>query len=160
MGAVDQVKSKIRSLNLSDSEDWTPAMVINDADKAAEVIKLAITDKDFVEFEFKNGTKVRTNISTAKKMLTLRSTLESFTRTENDISYSVFWKEMKELNDAYFLQFFIDLYETDDNLMSTVNRIRKEKKEAAIERGKKAYAARKAKAAEAEKAEETADKAE
>ncbi len=155
MGAVEQVKAKIRSLNLAESEDWTPAMVINDADKAAEVIKLAITDKDFVEFEFKNGNKVRTNVSTAKKMLTLRNTLYSFTSTENDISYSVFWKEMKDINDAYFLQFFIDLYETDENLMATVNRIRREKKAAAIERGKKAYAARKAKEEEEKKEEES-----
>lgn len=144
MNAVEQVRQNIKKLNLVDSEDWTIVMVLNDADKAAEVIKLAITDKDFVQFEFKNGRKLRTNVTTAKKMLTLRGTLGTFTATEENDTYAMFWKEMKETNDAYFLQFVIDLYETDENLMDTVNRLRREKKAAAVERGKKAAASRKA----------------
>lgn len=153
MNAVETVRANIRKLNFKDSEDWTPAMVVADSDKAAEVIKLAITDKSFVEFEFKSGRKLRTNVSTAKKMLTLRNTLKTFTATEENDTYAQFWKEMRDINDAYFLQFWIDLYETDENLMNTVNRLRAEKKAANIERGKKAAANRKAKL-EAEQAEE------
>lgn len=145
MNAVDQVKANIKRLNLVESEDWTPVMVVNDADKAAEVIKIAITDKSFVDFEFTDGRKVRTSASTAKKMLTIRTNLKNFTATEDNDTYAKFWKEMRDLNDAYFLQFFVDLYETDENLMDTVNRLRRERKAAAVERGKKAAANRKAK---------------
>lgn len=142
MNAVETVRANLKKLNLVESDDWTPTIVVADADKAAEVIKVAISDKDFVEFEFRNGRKLRTNVSTAKKMLSLRGTLKTFTDTEENDTYAMFWKEMREVNDAYFLQFFIDLYETDENLMDTINRIRRERKEAAIERGRKGAAQR------------------
>lgn len=142
MNAVEQVRANIKKLNLVESEDWTPIMVINDPDKAAEVIKLAISDPTFVDFTFTNGRKVRTAAGTAKKMFTVRNNLKTFTATEDNETYSMFWNEMKDISDAYFLQFFLDLYETDENLMETVNRVRKERKQAAIERGKAGAAKR------------------
>lgn len=150
MNAVETVRANIKKLGIMESDNWTPAMVITDADKAAEVIKLAISDPSFVDFEFKSGRKVRTSSSTAKKMLTVRNNLKNFTATEDNDTYSMFWKEMRDINDAYFLQFFIDLYETDENLMDTVNRVRRERKEAAIERGRKGAAKRAENAAKAE----------
>ena len=153
MNAVQRVKANIAAILKQDNDEWTIQDVLADPDKAAEVIKLAITDKDFVSFEFKSDTKRRTDISTARKMLNIRNTLSTFTETEENSTYAEFWKEMRDVNDSYFFQFVIDLYTIDENFLNTVNRLRKEKKEAAIERGKKAAAARKAKV-EAEKQEE------
>ena len=136
MKATDRVRANIKRLNLSTEDAWTITDVIEDADKAAEVIKLVTSEEDFEWLVFGDGSKRRSNVSTSKKMLSLRTSLKTFINTEDNDTYMLFWTEMKDINDAYFIQFVLDLYEADENLMDKVNRIRREKKEAAIERGR------------------------
>lgn len=126
--AVNKTKELIASLNLASSSSWTIQDVLGkeDADKAAEIIRLVTNDEDF--FPIKVGEKARTDASTAAKMLTLRNTLVSFEADEGNEDYRKFWREMKELNDYYFLQFVYDLYKMHDGLMDDVNRLRLEEK--------------------------------
>lgn len=122
--SVARAKELLDSLNLETSKDWTIEDVIakRDANKAAEVIRLVTTDKEFRPT--KVGEKARTDKSTAKKMLELRSTLERFNDDEGSEDYRPFWKEMKEINDYYFLLFVKDLYQLDNTLMDKVNELR------------------------------------
>lgn len=126
--AVNKTKELIASLNLASSSSWTIQDVLEkeDANKAAEIIRLVTNDEDF--FPIKVGEKARTDASTAAKMLTLRNTLVSFEADEGNEGYRKFWREMKELNDYYFLQFVYDLYKMHDGLMDDVNRLRLEEK--------------------------------
>ena len=132
--------------------DWTLDDVLGkrDGDKAAEIIRLVTEAEGFMPFVIQNGSvvskskkKARTDVSSAKKMLSIRKTLKEFERTEANDNYVGFWEEMLEINDYYFLLFVKDLYDLDNDLMDGFNKFRrehmegKEKDKAAKELAKK-----------------------
>ena len=122
--SVQKAKELLDSFDFDISTNWTIEDVLakRDAGKASEIIRLAITEKGFETT--KAGEEAAVEKSVAKKMLELRAILEKLDDSEGREEYRTFWKEMKEINDYYFLLFVKDLYQTDNTLMEKVNELR------------------------------------
>ena len=132
MKSLDIAWAAINAIEAEDNPDLTVYDCTHNPDLAIYAVSLIVNAKDFPPFVidksgFKKGNKVfRTDVTTAKKMLAMRKELEKYNANESNAEYAPFWYDMLEINEAYFLKFFADLYALDPDLMVGVNKLRRE----------------------------------
>ena len=166
MKSLDIAWAAIDAIETEDDSDLTLYDCVHNPDLAVYAVSLVVNAKDFPPFVidkegFKKGNKVfRTDVTTAKRMLTMRKELEKYRANESNPEYAPFWDDMLEINEAYFLKFFADLYDLDPDLMDGVNRLRKEEAERQAEANRKRSEAAKARAEAAKREKEAAEAAE
>ena len=171
MKSLDIAWAALERIKPEENADWTVNDCINDVDKAVVAVDLIINSKEFPPFvidrngiaavkEGKEKKTLRTDVTTAKKMLSIRKEFQKYKVNESNPEYVDFWRDSLTINNAYFWKFFVDLYELDPELMDGVNRLRKEDAVKKAEANKKRSEAAKARAAAAKKEQEAEKEAE